>query len=121
MLWHQGETDVPLTSGSDYQIKLDGLIGDLRSRYGANIPFVIGQMGPEEMERSTKDYSAINAVHEATPTRVPRTAFVEGPRDAYNSETDRHYSAAGAACPRARDVVGLPRDVVDELTQYCVS
>ena len=95
VLWHQGETDVPLTSGSDYQIKLDGLIGDLRSRYGANVPFVLGQMVPEEMERSTKDYSAINAVHEATPARVPRTAFVEGPRAAYNSETDRHYNAEG--------------------------
>ena len=52
-------------------------------------------MGPEEMERSTKDYSAINAVHEGTPVRVPRTAFVKGPRAAYNSETDRHYSAKG--------------------------
>jgi hypothetical protein len=95
VLWHQGETDVPLTSGSDYQIKLDGLICDLRSRYGANIPVLLGQMGPEEMERSSKDYSAINAVHADTPARVPRTAFIEGPRAAYNSETDRHYNAEG--------------------------
>jgi Carbohydrate esterase, sialic acid-specific acetylesterase len=95
VLWHQGETDVPLTSGSAYQIKLDGLIGDLRSRYGANIPVLLGQMCPEEMERSSKDYSAINAVHADTPARVPGTAFIEGPRAAYNSETDRHYSADG--------------------------
>jgi hypothetical protein len=95
VLWHQGESDVPLTSGADYQIKLDALIGDLRLRYGANIPVLLGQMGPEEMERSSKDYSAINAVHADTPTRLPRTAFIEGPRGAYNSETDRHYSAEG--------------------------
>jgi hypothetical protein len=95
VLWHQGESDVPLTSGPDYQIKLDGLIGDLRSRYGADVPVLLGQMGPEEMERSSKDYSAIDAVHADTPTRVPRTAFIEGPRAAYNSETDRHYSAEG--------------------------
>jgi len=86
---------VPLTSAADYQIKLDALIGDLRLRYGANIPVLLGQMGPEEMERSSKDYSGINAVHADTPTRLPRTAFIEGPRGAYNSETDRHYNAEG--------------------------
>jgi hypothetical protein len=95
VLWHQGESDVPLTSATDYQINLDALIGDLRVRYGANIPVLLGQMGPEEMERSHKDYSAINAVHADTPTRLPRTAFIEGPRGAYNSETDRHYNAEG--------------------------
>jgi hypothetical protein len=95
VLWHQGESDVPLTSGSDYQMKLDALFGDLRRRYGANIPILLGQMGPEEMERSSKDYSAINAVHAHTPARLPRTAFIEGPRGAYNSETDRHYNAEG--------------------------
>jgi len=95
VLWHQGESDVPLTSASDYQLKLDGLIRDLRSKYGEDIPVLLGGMGPEEMERSPKDYSGINAVHAGTPTRVPRTAFVEGPRAAYNSETDRHYSAEG--------------------------
>ena len=71
------------------------MIGDLRSRYGADVPVLLGQMGPEEMERSSKDYSAINAVHADTPTRVPRTAFIEGPRAAYNSGPICHYSAEG--------------------------
>jgi hypothetical protein len=96
VLWHQGETDVPLTPAPAYQSRLDALIQDLRERYGADVPFLVGQMVPEEMERSDKDYSAINAVHAGIANRVPRTAFIEGPRAAYNSETDqKHYSAEG--------------------------
>lgn len=95
VLWHQGETDVPLTPGPAYQGRLDALILDLRERYGSDVPFLAGQMVPEEMERSAKDYSAIDAIHADIPNRLPRTAFIEGPRAAYNSETDRHYSSEG--------------------------
>lgn len=95
VLWHQGETDVPLMSPTAYQGKLDGLIVDLRMRYGADTPIVLGQMVPEEMERSGKPYDGIDAVHRDTPNRLHRTVFVPGPRSAFNSETDRHYSAAG--------------------------
>jgi hypothetical protein len=95
VLWHQGETDVPLISGAQYQAKLDSLIGDLRARYGESLPFVLGQMVPEEMELSGKPYAAIDAVHADTPNRWPLCTFVPGPRDSYNSPDDRHYSAAG--------------------------
>ncbi len=95
VLWHQGESDVPLMSGTDYQRKLDALFGDLRDRYGAEVPIILGGMVPEEMELSGKDYTAINAVHEDTPRRLPRTAFVPGNRDCYNSAVDRHYNAVG--------------------------
>lgn len=121
VLWHQGETDVPLTRGADYRIKLDALIGDLRERYGANVPFLLGQMVPEEMDRSEKDYSEINAVHADTPSRVPRTVFIEGPRASYNSETDRHYSASGQRA-LGRDMWSAYRSMcVDELTRYDLS
>jgi hypothetical protein len=95
ILWHQGETDVPLMSGAVYQTKLDSVIDDLRNRYGKNLPFLLGQMVPEEMELSHKDYSAINAVHADTPNRRPCTAFIAGPRDSINGPTDRHFNAAG--------------------------
>lgn len=95
VLWHQGESDVPLTSGSDYRRYLDSVIDDLRNRYGSEFPFIIGQMVPEEMELSHKDYSVINAIHIDTPNRKPRTAFVAGERGCTNSEQDRHYNAAG--------------------------
>jgi hypothetical protein len=95
VLWHQGESDVPLMSAADYQRKLDALFADLRARYGSQLPIILGGMVPEEMERSGKDYAPINAVHADTPRRIPRTAFVPGIRGAFNSDVDRHYNAAG--------------------------
>jgi hypothetical protein len=95
VLWHQGETDVPLLAPRVYQAKLDALIDAVRDRYGSEVPFVLGQMVPEEMERSHKDYSGVDAVHADTPNRRRRTVFVPGPRAAFNSDTDRHYSAVG--------------------------
>jgi hypothetical protein len=95
VLWHQGETDVPLMAASTYQLKLDSVIDDLRDRYGAELPVVLGQMVPEEMELSGKDYAPINAVHVETPRRRPRTLFVAGKRGFINGGVDRHYNAAG--------------------------
>jgi hypothetical protein len=95
VLWHQGESDVPLMSGPEYQVKLDSVVEDLRRRYGADVPFLVGQMVPEEMELSQKDYSAIDAVHADTPNRFARAAFVAGERGCVNGEADRHYNARG--------------------------
>lgn len=95
VLWHQGETDVPLMTATTYQAKLDSMIDDLRDRYGVKLPIVLGQMVPEEMELSGKDYAPINAVHADTPARRMRTAFVPGTRGFINGGVDRHYNAAG--------------------------
>ncbi len=95
ILWHQGETDVPLTPAPVYEAKLDSVVDDLRRRYGAQVPFLLGQMVPEEMELSGKNYSPINAVHAGTPSRRLRTAFVAGPRSCINGGADRHYNGAG--------------------------
>ena len=118
VLWHQGETDVPLTPAPQYQSKLDLLIGNIRARYGANVPVLLGQMVPEEMELSGKDYTAINAVHADTPNRLPRTAFIEGPRGMYNSETDRHYSADGQRALGRGMWQAYHAMCVDEVAQY---
>jgi hypothetical protein len=95
VLWHQGETDVPLMAAAVYQRKLDRLIDDVRGRYGESLPFLLGQMVPDEMELSHKDYSAIDAVHADTPNRRTRTAFIPGPSGCINGGEDRHYNAAG--------------------------
>ncbi len=50
----------------------------------ADTPIILGGMVPEEMELSGKDYSVINAVHEDTPNRKRRTAFVPGNRNSFN-------------------------------------
>lgn len=112
VLWHQGESDVPLTSGPAYQAYLDSVIDDLRHRYGTELPFLLGQMVPEEMELSHKDYSVIDAIHADTPNRRRRTAFVAGERGCTNSERDRHYNAAGVRAMGHAMWAGY-RDVVD--------
>jgi len=95
VLWHQGESDVPLMSATAYAAKLDSLIDDLRRRYGADLPVVIGQMVPEEIEHGHANYRNIDAVHAGTPARKPRTAYVEGPRDSHNVNEMIHYDAVG--------------------------
>lgn len=118
ILWHQGETDVPLTSGPNYRGRLDLVIDDLRARFGASVPFVIGGMVPEEMERGHRAYPIINAVHEDTPNRRRRTAFVPGPRDAFNSDVDRHYSGAGLRELGRRMWDAYAEMAADELAEY---
>lgn len=96
VLWHQGESDVPLTDASVYAAKLDMVIDGLRDRYGAELPIVLGQMVPEEIETNDPNYAKLDAVHAETPSRKPNTAYVPGPRDSYNSPTETiHYNASG--------------------------
>lgn len=121
VLWHQGETDVPLMSAATYQGKLDSLIDDLRERYGAGLPVVLGQMVPEEMELSGKPYAGINAVHEDTPNRRHRTVFVPGPREAFNSDADRHYSGTGLRELAERMWSAYGAMCPDELQRYASS
>lgn len=95
VLWHQGESDVPLTAGPVYAEKLDSVIDTLRAQFG-EVPFVIGQMVPDEIATGHPDYPVIDAVHRDTPRRRAGVVFVEGPEGMYNSETEKiHYNAAG--------------------------
>lgn len=95
VLWHQGESDVLLMAGDAYAAKLDSVIDDLRNRYGAQLPILVGQMVPEEIETGHDNYRAIDRAHAETPRRRPNTAYVEGPRDSYNPGELIHYNAAG--------------------------
>jgi Carbohydrate esterase, sialic acid-specific acetylesterase len=118
VLWHQGETDVPLMAAQVYQTKLDRVIDDIRDRYGNELPFLIGQMVPEEMEVSHKDYASIDAVHADTPNRRPRVAFIPGPRGCTNSAKDRHYNGAGQRELGARMWERYQQMCADQLAGY---
>jgi len=118
VLWHQGETDVPLMAAQVYQTKLDRVIDDFRGRYGDGVPFLLGQMVPEEMEVSHKDYASIDAVHADTPNRRAATAFVPGPRGSTNSVEDRHYNAEGQRELGRRMWVAYQQMSADQLAGY---
>ena len=43
MLWHQGESDAIDGQHNNYQTNLTNFIADIRSHYGADLPFLIGE------------------------------------------------------------------------------
>jgi hypothetical protein len=93
-LWLQGETDgTDGTSGTAYQVDLDILIAGLRSDLGIpGLPFVIGQMVPDYLDTGTR--TAINAVHAAAPSRLPRVAFSRAPFGQHLGDGN-HFNSAG--------------------------
>ena len=101
-----------------YETKLDSVIDGLRGRYGAELPFLVGQMVGEEMEFSGKDYAPINAVHADTPNRRPRAAFIAGARSSINGGTDRHYNAAGQREMGRSMWLAYRTIAVDDLADY---
>ena len=47
MLWLQGESDALEGQQASYQTNLTNFIADIRTRYGANLPFFIGEIYPQ--------------------------------------------------------------------------
>ncbi len=83
ILWHQGESDVPLTPPDVYRDRLDALIIGLRDNFG-EVPFILGQMVPEEIATGHPKYPDIAAVHATTPDRHSACAHVPGPDGMHN-------------------------------------
>ena len=77
ILWHQGESDSKPTLAETYEAKLHELIARFRTLTGdADVPFIAGQMGqfPERPWNDSK--LLVDAAHQALPSRVAETAFV---------------------------------------------
>ena len=103
VLWHQGESDVPLLAPDEYRRQLTSLIDGIRSRCvstnssdsSAAVPFIVGQMVPEEITHGHPGYPGIDAVHRALPDTVEGVAFVPGPRNMNGDPIIIHYSREG--------------------------
>ncbi|GGF22852.1 sialate O-acetylesterase [Williamsia phyllosphaerae] len=92
ILWHQGESDGPLTPADEYQAQFDLLIASLRVRYGP-VPFILGQLSPEYMRHGPPKLAGIDAVHRDTPNRHPHARFVPSPDGMLNGGEDPHFNA----------------------------
>ncbi|GAA1460699.1 sialate O-acetylesterase [Williamsia maris] len=92
ILWHQGESDGPLTPADEYQAQFDLLIASLKVRYGP-APFILGQLSPEYMRLGPPKLAGIDAVHRDTPNRHPHTRFVPSPDGMLNGGEDPHFNA----------------------------
>jgi Carbohydrate esterase, sialic acid-specific acetylesterase len=71
MLWHQGESDAIEKQQALYQSNLTAFIADVRSRYGANLPFLIG-----EIRRSSAPFDTVADAQIAVADADAKAVFV---------------------------------------------
>ena len=96
MIWMQGENDASSDMYADvYETKLENFITDVRSRYGADLPFVIGRLSANQTGLSypaglQKVMDAQTAVAEGNS----RTGLVD--TDSFSMKSDYvHFDADG--------------------------
>jgi len=70
MLWHQGESSIGSTQ-QQYESSLNAFIADMRTHYGANMPFMIG-----EIAQIADGAENIVAAQQAVDTADPYAVFV---------------------------------------------
>ena len=95
MLWMQGESDCnPLSYANAYAANLTAFIADVRSRYGANLPFLIGQLPAGQVTTNATGHAIVRQAQAEVAGLVPRTALIV--TDGFGMESDGiHFSAAG--------------------------
>ena len=87
MLWHQGESNIGNTQ-EQYEAVLSEFIADIRARYGANLPFMIGEIG-----QIVDGSEIIVAAQQAVATVDPYAVFV--PASDLSFQDQFHFSTAG--------------------------
>lgn len=88
MLWLQGESDSG-TASTQYATNLTNLIADVRTTYGANLPFVIGGIGYQDATSSV-----VSAAQASVAAADPLTAYFNND-DVRPTPTALHFDAAG--------------------------
>lgn len=72
MLWHQGENDAIQGQEANYAGNLTAFIADVRSRYGAKLPFIIG----EPWRGSGPAFVTVAEAQEAVAAADPYSSFI---------------------------------------------
>ncbi len=72
MLWHQGENDAIQGQEANYASNLTAFIADVRSRYGAKLPFIIG----EPWRGSGPAFVTVAQAQEAVAAADPYSSFI---------------------------------------------
>lgn len=87
MLWLQGESDTG-ANATNYQANLTSFIADMRSNYGADLPFIIGGTG-----RQYADYPTVVAAQKAVASTIPNVAYFSND-DLLGPSDFLHFDAA---------------------------
>ena len=96
MIWMQGENDASSdVYANTYENNLERFIGDVRTRYGADLPFVIGRLSANQTGLSyPTGHQAVMAAQTAVADGNSRTGLVD--TDSFSMKSDRvHFDAAG--------------------------
>jgi len=87
MLWQQGESDAIELQHDNYETNLTAFIADIRSNYGANLPFLIG-----EIRRKNTPTNTVADAQMAVAAADPYATFV--PAADLNFLDNWHFDAA---------------------------
>jgi hypothetical protein len=91
MTWMQGESDNnSAANASAYQTNLTNFIADVRATYGANLPFVIGEIAVNGGNSNT---ATIRNAQAAVAAADSNTGFVDV--DTFSMQDSLHFSPAG--------------------------
>ncbi len=94
MLWTQGERDARLGYSAAYEANLNAFIADVRSRYGAGLPFFISQLSSQQTDLPASDLAVIRQAQSNVAAADPNSHLIV--TDAFDMRTDNlHFSSAG--------------------------
>jgi hypothetical protein len=93
MLWLQGEADASdPTMAPAYGANLTNLINDVRSKYGANLPFIISGIGYETDATGTADRTLVQTAFSNVAATMPNVRYFNN--DDLNPTNQLHFSAS---------------------------
>lgn len=94
MVWMQGESDAVAASSNLYQANLTAFIADVRSTYGASLPFVIARLSSQQTALDAGHLSTVRAAQDAVAAADPRTSVFS--TDSFGIKPDNlHFTGAG--------------------------
>lgn len=76
ILWHQGESDSNAKSAPTYGARLQNLVKAFRAELGADLPFLVGQLGQYEDIPWEEPRKIVDQAHQNLAKELPRVAFV---------------------------------------------
>ncbi len=94
MLWTQGERDARLGFGGNYETNLNAFIGDVRSRYGGDLPFYFSQLSALQTNLPATGLNLVRQAQSRVATADENSHLIV--TDTFGMLPDNlHFNAAG--------------------------
>ena len=94
MLWTQGERDAKQGFEAAYETNLTNFIADIRSRYGADLPFFISQLSSQQTDIPAAPLAQVRQAQANVAAADPDSHLIV--TDTYGMQADNlHFTSAG--------------------------